>query len=120
MFSNGVGAPELAIVEKAIPMIPSLGRLSMTGARVEARAKICLGTEIDPTVTVSRARTPELEPVPYWISHSAVEVSTVDESAVLKVSCEVEAEDAGTQRSADPVSKIVLNDCAGVPIPISP
>jgi len=120
MFSKGVGAPELAIVENAIPMIPSLGRLSMTGARVEARAKICFGTEMDPTVTVSRARTPELDPVPYWISHEAVDSSMVEESEVEKVSWEVEAEAEGTQRSADPVSKITLNDCDGVPIPIPP
>ena len=65
MFSKTVGAPELAIVEKPIPRIPSLGRLSMTGARLEARAKICLGTVMEPIETVSRARTPELDPVPY-------------------------------------------------------
>lgn len=110
MFSNGVGAPELAIVENAIPMMPSEGRDSMTGARVEARAKICFGTEMDPISTVSRARTPELDPVPYWMSQLAVEVSTVDESVVENVSCDVEADADGTQRSADPVSKMTWND----------
>lgn len=78
----------------------------MTVAVVSARAKMDFGTDKPPTVTVSRARYPEEEPVPYVMSHSADETSTVDDWVVENFWCEVVALVEGTKKSAEPVSKM--------------
>lgn len=54
------------------------------------------------------------------MSHSADDVSRVDDAESLNLSCDVDDLDEGTHRSAEPVSKMTSNDCAGVPMLMPP
>lgn len=102
------------MVENARPQMPSDGSELITLAVVSASAKIVFGTERPPMETVSRASSPEDEPVPYVMSHLAVETSLVDDCDVENFLCDVVALAEGTKRSADPVSKMTsvrTSDC---------
>lgn len=54
------------------------------------------------------------------MSHSADDVSSVDEAESRNLSCEVDDLDEGTHRSAEPVSKMTSKLCAGVPMLMPP
>ena len=58
--------------------------------------------------------------MPYVMSHSADDVSSVDEAESRNLSCEVDDLDEGTHRSAEPVSKMTSKLCAGVPMLMPP
>ena len=66
----------------------------------------------------SRPTSPTSElPVPYVTSQAAVEVS-IELEERLNLGWEEEEVEEGTQRSAEPLSKSISNNCEGEPMPI--
>jgi len=119
--------PLTEISGKPKPRMPSKwAAMKATPGSFLASAKRRLGTETEPTVTVSCDVTPESEPEPYWMANAvlfAVYVDDLDESyfeCSLHAMLSSEHDLDGTHRLDEPVSNTTLKFCGGVPIEMGP
>jgi len=80
------------------------------------------GTTKSPILSVSLDTNPCIDPEPYWISKEESFLAYVDDFALSYLACNRQAIDLhcfdGIHKFDEPVSRITLNCCGGVPSPI--
>jgi hypothetical protein len=118
---NGV-APDDANDCHASPSSPETGLVSKPEVTASHTPKTWFATENPAICTLSDPREPCAAPLPYWMENDWDVFAKVEEPAGAKVGTRPQLLhcESATQRSAEPVSRITLNDTGGVPMAKDP